>query len=59
MDVANLNPMVAPTIAPNSGGDLIPKNLNSGSGSTVIYIVVVIVILILLVAVGYFAMKSS
>ena len=59
MDVANLNPMVAPTIAPNSGGNLIPENLNSGSGSTVIYIVVVIVILILLVAVGYFAMKSS
>ena len=55
MDVANLNPMVAP----NSGGNLIPKNLNSGSGSTVIYIVVVLVILILLVAVGYFAMKSS
>ena len=59
MDVANLNPMVAPTIAPNSGGDVIPKNLNSGSGSTVIYIVVVLVILLLLVAVGYFAMKSS
>jgi hypothetical protein len=55
MDVANLNPMVAP----NSGGNLIPKNLNSGSGSTIIYIVVVLVILILLVAVGYFAMKSS
>ena len=55
MDVANLNPMVAP----NSGGNVIPKNLNSGSGSTVIYIVVVLVILILLVAVGYFAMKSS
>jgi hypothetical protein len=55
MDVANLNPMVAP----NSGGNLIPKNLNSGSGSTVIYIVVILVILILLVAVGYFAMKSS
>ena len=55
MDIANLNPMVAP----NSGGNVIPKNLNSGSGSTVIYIVVVLVILILLVAVGYFAMKSS
>lgn len=59
MDAANLNPMVAPTIVPNSGGNLIPENLNSGSGSTVIYIVAVIVILILLVAVGYFAMKSS
>ena len=59
MDVANLNPMVAPMVAPNSGGNVIPKNLNSGSGSTVIYIVVVLVILILLVAVGYFAMKSS
>ena len=51
MDVANLNPM----IAPNSGGNLIPNE----PGSNVIYIVVVIVILILLVVVGYFAMKSD
>jgi hypothetical protein len=51
MDVANLNPMVAP----NSGGNVIPNE----PGSNVIYIVVVLVILILLVVVGYFAMKSD
>jgi len=51
MDVANLNPMVAP----NSGGNVIPNE----PGSNVIYIVVVLVILIFLVVVGYFAMKSD
>ena len=39
MDVANLNPM----IAPNSGGNVIPNE----PGSNVIYIVVVLVICLL------------
>ena len=54
MDVANLNPMVAPVQAVEA-----VQPVQSGGGGTFIYVIVVIVLLVSLIAVGYFFYKSQ
>ena len=51
MDVANLNPMVAP-VQP-------VQPVKSGGGGTFIYVIVVIMLLVSLIAAGYFFYKSQ
>ena len=54
MDVANLNPMVAPVEAVQA-----VQPVQSGGGGTFIYVIVVIVLLLSLIAAGYFFYKSQ
>ena len=54
MDVANLNPMVAPIQAVEA-----VQPVQSGGGGTFIYVIVVIVLLVSLIAAGYFFYKSQ
>ena len=54
MDVANLNPMVAPVQAVEA-----VQPVQSGGGGTFIYVIVVIVLLVSLIAAGYFFYKSQ
>ena len=51
MNVANLNPMVAPVQA--------VQPVQSGGGGTFIYVIVVIMLLVSLIAAGYFFYKSQ
>ena len=51
MDVANLNPTVAPVQA--------VQPVQSGGGGTFIYVIVVIMLLVSLIAAGYFFYKSQ
>ena len=54
MDVANLNPMIAPVQAVEA-----VQPVQSGGGGTFIYVIVVIVLLVSLIAAGYFFYKSQ
>jgi len=54
MDVANLNPMVAP-VQPVQA----VQPVKSGGGGTFIYVIVVIMLLVSLIAAGYFFYKSQ
>ena len=54
MDVANLNPMVAPVQVVQP-----VQPVQSGGGGTFIYVIVVIVLLVSLIAVGYLFYKSQ
>ena len=51
MDVANLNPMVAPVQA--------VQPVQSGGGGTFIYVIVVIMLLLSLIAAGYLFYRSQ
>ena len=54
MDVANLNPMIAPVQAVEA-----VQPVQSGGGGTFIYVIVVIMLLVSLIAAGYFFYKSQ
>ena len=54
MDVANLNPMVAP-VQPVQA----VQPVKSGGGGIFIYVIVVIMLLVSLIAAGYFFYKSQ
>ena len=54
MDVANLNPMVAPIQAVEA-----VQPVQSGGGGTFIYVIVVIVLLVSLIAAGYLFYTSQ
>ena len=57
MDVANLNPMVAP-VQPVQPVQAV-QPVKSGGGGTFIYVIVVIMLLVSLIAAGYFFYKSQ